>query len=371
MKKFLQVGLCSGFLSAVLSTASFTANAYYFPRVATLTNDLENNELMVFAQLPGQQGLKLIQSIATGGTGLQAALGNQDGLIVSEDGNYLYAINPGSDSLSVFAIKSTGVELIQTVSSQGIMPLSLTQNDDLLFVLNGGSDSIAGFSINSDGTLAFIDESLGQLSSTGTAPAQVSFTPDGAFLIVTEKVTGVISTFPVTDDGVIGERAGIASEKPFPFGFDFDRFGHVLVSEANPFGTDGGSVTSYNISASGNLELLDSAELNGQRATCWLKTGKGGRFAYVSNTFSETISLYSVDRDGDLVLTGDDGLVAELETGDVPIDIAFSDNGRIFYVLNEGNDGSIASYQVTGAKGLRLMDRNEDVPAFSTGIVAF
>ncbi len=361
--------------SAVLVASAFsvTANASgYLPRIATLSNAAEGNELLVFTHKYGK-GLVKLDSVATGGVGTGAPMiSNQDGLIVSEDGDYLYAINTGSDSLSVFEIGAKSVELIQTVDAQGSQPISLAQYGDLLYVVNQGSDNIAGYTIDEDGTLDVLDNSIASLSGTGTAPAQISFTPDGEFLVVTEKLTDLIVTYPVLEDGRPGELVATESALPVPFGFDFDRFGHLVVSEATvPGGPNiglGAGVSSYDVNEDGSLTVLTGGVENSGRAACWVVFNKGGRTAYVTNTITNTLSIYRTNRRGDLRLVND---IAATTEDNFPVDIALSANGRVVYTLTNG-EGTIDAFFAKGPRAnLKEVTDTDDVPASSNGLVTF
>ena len=47
-----------------------------------------------------------------------------------------------------------------------------------------------------------LENSSRPLSGTGTGPAEVSFSPDGRNLVVTEKATNLLDVFPVDSDGL-------------------------------------------------------------------------------------------------------------------------------------------------------------------------
>ena len=63
-------------------------------------------------------------------------------------------------------------------------------------------------------------------------PAQVSFSPGGEVLVVTEKGTNLIDTFRVDEDGLAGQVVTHPSAGVTPFGFAFTRNGTLIVSEA-------------------------------------------------------------------------------------------------------------------------------------------
>jgi len=117
--------------------------------VYTMSNGAGGNEILVFRR--GANGmLTPAESVPTGGLGTGAGLGNQGAIVLSGDNQWLYAVNAGSNEISVFAVDPAGLTLIETVPSGGELPISLTVDRKLLSVLHaggriGGVDSITGF----------------------------------------------------------------------------------------------------------------------------------------------------------------------------------------------------------------------------------
>ena len=127
--------------------------------------------------------------------------------------------------------------------------------------------------------------------------------------------------------------------------------GDLLVTDAVT-----GAVTSYTVSKDGGLSVLDGpVSTNGQAAPCWLVTAGGGRYAYSANTGSGTISGFSV-HNGRLSLLDPTGVSAT--SGSSPFDLAVSRDGHFLYNLASGShelaafglgsDGSLTSGGVTG-----------------------
>jgi 6-phosphogluconolactonase (cycloisomerase 2 family) len=142
-------------------------------------------------------------------------------------------VNAGSNSLSAFAVRGDRLELIGApVPSGGSTPTSVTVHDDLVYVMNAGSNSIAGFRLDQRGLQPIAGSS--QPLGTGTSVAsQIQFDRDGRVLIVDERGgAGTIDTWVVDDDGAARHVQTIASAGGGPFGFDVDRRGHVLFSNA-------------------------------------------------------------------------------------------------------------------------------------------
>src|SRR5215831_792620 len=171
------------------SAAQPTPGAVY-----TMSNGTAGNAVLAFDRRPDGR-LVASASFATGGSGTGGGLGNQGPLRLSQDQRWLYAVNAGSDDLTVFAVDAEGLRWIDKAPSGGTRPVSVTEHDGLLYVLNAGSDSIAGLLQRADGTLAPLPGSTQPLSGTGTAPAEVDFSLVGTVPLITEKNTNHLVTY--------------------------------------------------------------------------------------------------------------------------------------------------------------------------------
>ena len=200
-----------------------------------------------------------------------------------------------------------------------------------------------------------------------TGPAQVSFDPRGETLVVTEKDTNLIDTYDVDGDtGLASGPRQQASAGVTPFGFAFDRRGHLIVSEAFGGAADQSAVSSYAIE-DGLIDAISPSVGTTETAACWIVVTKNGRFAYTSNTGSGSISGYRVGHDGGLTLLDVDGQTGL--TGPGPIDMALTGNDRFLYSLNSG-DGTISGFRVEGDGGLAPIGGASGLPAFATGLAA-
>jgi 6-phosphogluconolactonase len=345
------------------------ADGIFSGHVYTMTNAAEGNEILVFDHRSGE-GLIHVDTVATGGDGTGGGLGNQGGMVMSQSHRLLFVVNAGSDTVSVLRLGQGSLSLIDTVASGGDMPVSVTQHRDLLYVLNAGSDSIAGFRLDPHGGLTPLAGSVRSLSGAGTAPAQIGFTPLGDMLVVAEKATDRITTFALDADGLPGSPVVNDSAGPTPFGFAFDRYGHLVVSEAAGGAEDASSVSSYDIQEDGTLVTLASAVPTTESAACWVETSRDGRYAFTTNAGSSSISAFKIDPDGTLTLTQPDGVAATTGEGSAPIDLALSRRGSFLYALS-ANNGTILAYRVTANRFLVPMAGAAGLPTTLNGLAAF
>lgn len=324
--------------------------------VYALTNSPSGNAVIVYNR-GGDGSLRPAGSYASGGTGTGAGLGSQDAVIVTADHRLLFAVNPGSHSISSFRIHPDGLELIDTAPSGGTMPTSLTFRAGLLYVLNAGEpNNVSGFTVSPTGKLTPLIGSTRPLSGASTSPAQVGFSDDGATLIVTERATNIIDTYSVDEQGFLTGPFIHASAGPTPFGFAVDKRNTVLVSEAGA----GGGASSYHVDAVSGLEPISSAIMTGQRAACWVIVTTNGRYGYVTNAGTGNISGFAIDQEGSVSLLDADGITAV--TGGNPTDIAISQDSQFLYarvsalsqiaVFRIGSDGSLRALPpLTGTPG--------------------
>jgi DNA-binding beta-propeller fold protein YncE len=169
--------------------------------VFTLSNSPAGNRVLVWERAPNG-ALLAVGAVSTGGTGTGAGLGSQGALALSGNHRWLYAVNPGSDEVSVFRVYGTHLQLMEVAPSGGDMPISITAHGELVYVLNAGGDgNIQGFQRSATGILQDIDGSNLPLSQPAPGPAQIEFAPNGRHLVVTEKATNRIDYYRVHADG--------------------------------------------------------------------------------------------------------------------------------------------------------------------------
>jgi len=292
--------------------------------VYTLTNSPSGNAVVAYDRA-ADGTLTPAGSVPTGGTGTGAGLGSQGALVLGDNGKWLLAVNAGSNTVSLFRVQHDTLTLADTAPSGGTGPVSVTVDGDVAYVLNQGSDSISGLRIE-QGSLTPIAGSTRPLSGSGTGAAQVQFSPDGSLLAVTEKATNRIDVYSVRD-GVASGPAVSPSAGVTPFGFDFDKRGHLIASEAGS-----GSASSYDVSAVG-AAAISPVVATGQAAPCWAVVSKDGRFAYTANGGSGTISSFTVAEDGGIAL-----LDAAAASGmSHPLDTSITRDGRFLFNLTDGS----------------------------------
>jgi 6-phosphogluconolactonase (cycloisomerase 2 family) len=357
----------SSALALVLAAAmplAASASADSPGAVYALTNSPSGNAVVVYDR--GGSGLLTpAGTFPTGGMGTGAGLGSQNAVIVSGDERLLFAVNAGSNSVSSFRIRPDGLELVDTEPSGGTMPTSVAFRAGILYVLNAGTpNNVTGFAVSSRGTVTLLVGSTRPLSGESTSPAQVSFSDDGATLIVTERATNLIDTYAVDEDGYLTGPFIHPSAGPTPFGFAVDKRNTVIVSEAGP----GGGASSYRVQDDSSLETVSPAIVTGQTAACWAVVTGNGRYGYVTNAGTGNISGFAIDQDGRMTLLDEDGITAV--TGGNPTDVAVSHNSQFLYV-RVSNLNQIAAFEIGSDGSLVALPSLEGTPAGLAGLAAF
>jgi 6-phosphogluconolactonase len=336
--------------------------------VFTIGNDPAGNAVLAFRR--GNDGrLQFAGSFPTGGRGSGGGLGSQGALVLSEDGELLFAVDAGSNEISSFAVHGTSLRLVGHVSSGGTRPISLTVHDDLLYVLNaGGAGNITGFSVGEEGALQPLPGSTRPLSGNATGPAQIEFTPDGEHLVVTEKATDRLDVYEVGDDGRTDSPAVQASSGRTPFGFAFGRHGLLVVSEAFGGAAGAGAISSYApLGEDGAIRTVSASVTDHESAPCWVVITRNGRIAFTSNTGSDSISSYRIDRDGRLVLL--ESVAGRTGAGGAPVDMAVTRESRFLYALDGGTAG-ISAFRVQPGGDLEPVPGVSGLPRAAVGIAA-
>ena len=313
------------------------------------TDNTSANQVVVYHQA-GNGTLTFVSADNTGGLGGVLAgsvvdhTASQGALTYDRGHGLLYAVNPGSNSLSVFAASGDTLSLRQVIWSGGTFPVSVTSHGGLVYVLNarhGGS--IQGYRL-ADGRLARIPGSNRRLGLDPNAtpeftntPGQVAFSPDGSKLIVTTKANGSdIDVFGVGPGGLPSASPVVNSEPgTVPFAVAFDPSGRLVVANAGP-----NALETYTLGSDGTVTAV-SAVGTGQAATCWV-AADGSTF-FVSNAGSASESVFSADDSGRLSLVGQAG------TDPGTVDAAVGPRGKFLYVQTGGN-GIVDEYSI-GAGG--------------------
>jgi hypothetical protein len=377
-------------LGPLASGASAATNVY------SISNAVPRNTLVKWVQRSNGT-LKKVQTIRTGGSGGLAPqpgceppggcpMLDTQGEVITR-GRLIFVVNAGSDSITSFREQRNGrLKRVDVQPSMGDFPNSLTVHPDerVLYALNSHSDSIAGFRFSRSGEMRRIVNSVRSLAAPAAAPGltprQIGFDRTGNVLAVTRltPLPGGIDTFLLNSRNRPGQAIANAPTAPLPFGFSFDRYNNLVMSQVSfppELGMDGTTATYDLNTQTGQLTPIDTVTASGV-APCWVVITRDGRYAFVVNTGGgappATVARYSLTPAGDLTLLGLTG--ENNANGDqfARTDEALSRNNRYLFVLNPGimaNSSQIDIYRVGSDGSLTLVGNTRpNGPAGMSGL---
>jgi sugar lactone lactonase YvrE len=315
------------------------------------TDNTGGNQVVAYDR-SGDGTLHQSGTYATGGLGGQTGgsaadhLSSQGSLSYDPQQALLFAVNAGSNTVSVFSVSGSRLRLRQVVGSGGTFPVSVAVRGGLVYVLNAeNGGTVQGYWLLF-GRLFPIPDANRPLGLDPTAtpqfthtPGQVAFSPGGSQLIVTTKANGNdIDVFGIGFGGGLSAQPVVNSEPgTVPFGVAFDPAGHLVVAE-----TGINAVATYTLNPDGTVTLIDAVP-SGQAATCWVASD--GNLLFASNAGSASESGYSVSASGQLTLLG------QTPTDPGTTDAAVAPDGRFLYVQT-GTNGIVDEFAVNPSGSL-------------------
>jgi 6-phosphogluconolactonase len=361
--------------AAVLAFASHRAAAQDGSgAVFAMTNAASDNQINAYIRRE-DGSLEFSAAFPTGGNGSGGTLDplhSQGSLTLNADHSLLFAVNAGSGTVSSFAVRGTRLSLLDTVSTGGGFPTSVTQVGNLLYVLNaGGNGSVSGFHLLGNGHLLPIPHSTHSLGDSPSGPTDVVLSPNGQFLVVLESATNQIAVFHVFPNGTLANPIVTNSAGAVPFAAVFAPSGALIVGNVGDPNTASSTISSYQLDSNGSLHTISNALPTGGSATCWNVIGRFGRSVYTSNPNNSTLSGFNIERNGALTPI-DNGVVGQTPAGSLNIDIAASDDGRYLYTLDTVA-GVISIFAVQEDGSLANLGQQDGLPASAglNGIAAY
>jgi 6-phosphogluconolactonase len=395
---------CGGGQLSLTEGGTFSASMTIAARVGVLyamTNQ-QPNQIVVFAR-NADGSIPEVQRVATGGEGSpegnppfphQHHLDTDGAVELAQGGSLLFAVNAGDNTVSSFSVGPQGLLTFDDRKpSGGDHPVSVDSHEGLLYVLNqleeAGSvgNNISGLSYTAKGKMTPIAGATRALATPFEFPgnnpvgfaeplaSQVTFSPDGRELTVTERTSndfeGQLDTFAVEANGTPGPVKANASNAYIPFGLAWDKRGQLIVPNAgSPFVTPAfqGSASSYSLSGT-TLTPLSNASSEGI-ATCWVSITNDGKYAFMDSQKSNNLSRFEIGEGGQLTLLG------TLPTSGPGADTALSSDSRYLYVLdvlnaNEHEGALIDSYSVGPGGGLIHIARTDPgIPDGASGLAS-
>ncbi len=245
---------------------------------------------------------------ATGGTGEGGGYYASGRAQICAVDNFLYVSNGGSNTVSGFSIDPmTGVltpvpgsPFATGGASGGLgIPLAVSVDNSFLYAAHGGSSNIRVFGINFDGSLTAIG---GLVPAGGVGPDGIKTVPGCDFLLVAlpnNGPDGAVAMFDIAADGTITPVPGSPFLVPGVGGsvatnVDVDCAGTTAAVGEATFGSTTVALMFIDHTAK---TLTPIALLNpplGQNSNVAL-FGVGDAYLYVTNQFSNTVTVIKLD----------------------------------------------------------------------------
>jgi 6-phosphogluconolactonase (cycloisomerase 2 family) len=315
------------------------------------TDNLSGNSVVAYDA--GANGtLTQAATYATGGLGGQLGgsvtdhLGSAGSLTYDPQHNLLFAVNAGSNTITVFSVSGDKLTREQVISSGGDFPVSVAANDGIVYVLNArDGGSLQGYAVN--GTQLDLISSwhrdLG-LSTSGSpefvnTPGEVLFTFNGLGLIVTTKnASNALDVFGVVGSGDLSATPVVDSlPGTLPFSATFDLSGELIVAEAGA-----NAISSFSLNSDGTLTAVGKTP-TGQSTSCWVVSD--GYADFIANNGSGTISGFDDNPGGALTALGN------TPTDSGTTDPVVSPDGHYLYVQT-GAGGIVDEFAVNANDSL-------------------
>lgn len=325
---------CSAFAPSMFAAADTSNNSTVF----VMSNNADHNEVIAYTHERDGRFLETgrYETAGRGSGGTNDPLQSQGSLTLNSDHQLLFAVNAGSGTLSTFVVGQQGrLLLADTVATGGSEPLAVASFQNRVYVLDGaGAGTVVGFRANEAGQLSRIPNASAFLTATSAGGSSISITPDGRFVVVTERLTNKLDVFPIQQDGTFGAVQAIDSPVPGVFSGRFDPAGQYILSATGPAGVTGGStISSFLVTNSGTLAPITESLPTFGNANCWNAVTPNGKFSFVSNAGSSTISAFSIGAAGQLTPVAST-IVATQPGGSTNLDITVSADGSYLYTLN-------------------------------------
>lgn len=279
------------------------------------SNSTAGNSILAFRN-KGSGSPTFLGSTPTGGIGVfdgTFALGPFDSdqnLITNPEGTLLFAVNSGSNSISVFHITSEGG--LQAVDgspfpSGGSDPVSLGLRGDILVVVNKDQDPAQNDNLVQPNYTTFRVWPNGQLSPIentavsvgyGTSPSQSLIASQGSFVFGADFLGGLLQSFRLDEDGRL--RRNLPQALPdsvftgktaphLPLGMRTHPDLPILYVDITPIS----EVAVYRYDERGKPSFVRTV-LDSGSGPCWAVVDHKGTRLYVTNTGDTSVSVYDL-----------------------------------------------------------------------------
>lgn len=290
---------------------------------------------------------------------------------VSEVGEYQG--RPGG-SVAAYAIGDDGsLTLLNQQPSHGVAPCYVSVDADKRFVLltNYGSGVVSMFPLSEDGSLEPASCVI-QLEGSGVNPKRqegphahsITIAPDGRFAIVADLGTDRVMIYAIDAGNMQLEPAAQPwidvepGSGPRHFAFHPDRDHAYLIQEMGSMIT----VLDYD-EATGGLSIVQTIstlpdDFEGESTCADIHIHPSGRYLYGSNRGHDSIAIFEIDAETGLLTA----LGHEFTRGKTPRNFVLDAAGRNLYAANQDTH-TIETFAIDPATGLLSHCQSAEAPS--------
>jgi 6-phosphogluconolactonase len=310
-----------------------------------------------------------------GGAGLGKGLGSQGAIQLSDNNQFVLAVDAGSNQISVLRTSADGSLTPvpgSPFSSGGVQPVSIAVHKRLVYVANDGdattSANYTGFTLTSQGQLVPLPNSTVNAPGAANDLGDVLFNQTGLKLAGTEVASSLIDSFRVDAQGYLHAAPGspYAGQGVGAFGSAFrpTNPNQLFVTNAHNGGNDLGTVSAFGVANDGSLSSIGASPFADlQNAPCWAAITPDGKYLFAINTGSGTVSRLSIDGAGNLTLLG--STLVNDEGGVGGTDPSVSPDGQNLYI-NETAAHGVSEMTIKGGTLAELPGSPVALPASIT-----
>ncbi|MGO9650558.1 exported hypothetical protein [Candidatus Sulfotelmatobacter sp. SbA7] len=238
--------------------------------------------------------------------------------------------------------------LLACSSNNGVVT---TLGTGTLYIAAQGNSSLTAYTVAlGNGALT----QLGSAQSAGTSPFAMALSPARNALFVDNTVSETVSSYTINSDGSLTAGTGTVKTATMPMGMVIDPLGRFL------FVANQGSsnISMFSISNASLTEVAGSpfttipAGTTAPTGPSAVAVSATGNFLYVANTFTNTVSAYSISAAGLTVLG-----TSPFAVGLAPSGLALPPSGAFLYVANTGTN-NISAFNICDKAVISCADVN-------------
>lgn len=255
-------------------------------------------------------------------------------------GHFLYVL--AGASIQEYQIENSGAALPGSSVADANLPsaIAVDPSGKFVYVADSQTSLLQAYAVNADGSLQTTSMSLG---ATGSGPAGIALTPNGAYAYVTNYNDKSVSQFTLGSNVPSTAPAPTVPTDAGPAVVVVDPAGkHVYVANYN--NGSGDTISQFTIGSSGGLTPMSQPTVTTGFGPVSMAIDPSGSRLYVVNESDQTVWGYSVGANGALG-TAPITHIASVATD--PISIAIDPYGKYAFVVDDVQD-QIIPFNING-----------------------